>query len=85
MKPEPGPVRRRATVDVPALADVLGGEVSEDAGTYVCNAWLYGVLGACPCPATFVHVPVGVVDVGMFLKALGTLKRCARSSGCEVD
>lgn len=58
-----GPVRVEATAPVVALAQALGALVSEDAGGYVCNAWLYRVLralarspGVAPDVA-FLHIP----------------------------
>jgi len=38
------------------LAGALGVPLSSDAGTYVCNAWLYRSL-RCGLPAAFLHVP----------------------------
>lgn len=55
----PGPDRVEASLDVGALARAMDAEVSEDAGTYVCNAWLYQVgleLGGT-IPVGFVHLP----------------------------
>ena len=46
-----------ATVDVEALAAGLGAVLSEDAGRYVCNAWLYRVTHALEVPVGFVHLP----------------------------
>jgi pyrrolidone-carboxylate peptidase len=57
-----GPAEVRATLDVEALAEALGAGVSDDAGAYVCNAWLYAVTRGLPgVPVGFVHVP----DQGM--------------------
>ncbi len=44
-----------------ALATALGVTLSDDAGAYVCNAWMYGVLAglqppAKALPAAFLHV-----------------------------
>ncbi|HJN73332.1 MAG TPA: hypothetical protein QGF58_05295 [Myxococcota bacterium] len=43
-------------LDVEALAAALGGTLSRDAGSYVCNAWLYTSLRDLAVPAVFVHV-----------------------------
>ncbi|MEY3213041.1 MAG: hypothetical protein RIT28_3522 [Pseudomonadota bacterium] len=60
--PRGAPAAVRATLDVDALAEALGAGVSEDAGAYVCNAWLYAVTRGLPgVPVGFVHVP----DQGM--------------------
>ncbi|MCK6524086.1 pyrrolidone-carboxylate peptidase [Myxococcota bacterium] len=56
------PAEVRASLDVEALSDALGAAVSDDAGAYVCNAWLYTVARALPAvPVGFIHVP----DEGM--------------------
>lgn len=80
--PPEGPDRLASRVDVDVFAKALGGVVSEDAGTYVCNAWLYGVLLGCERPATFVHVPPQGLTVEAFLEALTHLTRGALSVGC---
>lgn len=46
----------------PALAGCIGIEISEDAGRYVCNGWLYRAL-LRGWPAAFVHVPPAGTDV----------------------
>lgn len=56
--PKAGPDEVRATLDVDALAETLGAGVSDDAGAYVCNAWLYAVARGLPgVPVGFVHLP----------------------------
>jgi pyroglutamyl-peptidase len=44
------------------LADALGASTSDDAGSYVCNAWLYQVAAKAKVPAGFVHVPASGAD-----------------------
>ena len=63
---------REATGQVEAFAAALGAAVSEDAGQYVCNAWLYDALGrlGARCPTLFLHVPPGGVDPHRLLAAL---------------
>lgn len=58
----PGAAPRHATLDAHALAEHLGATVSDDAGRYVCNAWLFEVPAALRCPATFVHLPAEGAD-----------------------
>jgi pyroglutamyl-peptidase len=59
------------TIDAAALADALGAELSDDAGGYVCNAWLYRVAQALPDRGVgFVHVPVTGLDPARLLAAL---------------
>ena len=83
--PSPGPERLVSTVDVDAFAGALQGVVSDDAGTYVCNAWLYGVLRESSCPATFVHVPPQGLSVEIFLEALASLTARVLSGDCVAD
>lgn len=52
-----GPADVPATLDVERLAEALGAGLSEDAGDYVCNTWLYRVSQALEVPVGFVHVP----------------------------
>lgn len=59
-----------ATLDVVALAAALGGDVSHDAGVYLCNAWATEVVAAAPCPAAFVHLPPAGLEVERLLAAL---------------
>ena len=51
--------------------------LSDDAGPYVCNAWLYGVLGGLaatgrPIPAAFLHVTAEGMDPDRLAAALVT-------------
>lgn len=54
---EEGPEEIYATADTARLARLLSIKVSEDAGQYVCNAWLYHVTQELSCPVCFVHIP----------------------------
>lgn len=51
-----------ATWPAGPLASALGVETSDDAGSYVCNAWLYQVAAKAKVPAAFVHVPMSGAD-----------------------
>lgn len=53
-----------------ALAESLGVAVSDDAGDYVCNAWLYRLLGTGE-RAAFIHVPLAGMDVEQLAEGLG--------------
>lgn len=60
-----------------ALATALGLALSDDAGAYVCNAWLYGVLSGMQPPAraipvAFLHVPSSGWDPELLAAGLGT-------------
>ncbi len=67
-----GPAERHATVPPGPLAAALGGVVSHDAGRYVCNAWLFCVVGALgrDLPVAFVHVPPAGLPPERLLAAL---------------
>lgn len=59
------------------LATALGAALSDNAGAYVCNAWLYGVLAglqppARPLPATFLHVTADGLEPDRLSAALVT-------------
>jgi pyroglutamyl-peptidase len=58
-----GPDRVEASVDPAWLAHLLGGSVSEDAGTYLCNAWAWLAPQCSSAPAAFIHVPPQGIDV----------------------
>lgn len=69
------PAELLATLDVQALARSVGGIVSDDAGRYVCNAWLYRVLHALGStrPVGFVHLPPQGLAPERLLAGLETL------------
>ena len=80
LEPE-GPACLTSTIPVGDFAGALGALVSEDAGGYVCNAWLYSVLrvwgsetrtGLCP-RVTFVHVSEQGLSPEILLAALPAL------------
>lgn len=74
--PEPvdGPDSVGATLDCAALADGLGARLSQDAGRYVCNAWLYDVARGLPGSRVgFVHMPASGLDPELLLRALERL------------
>ncbi len=71
-----GPALRFATVDARAFADAIGGRVDDDAGRYVCNAWLYGVVGGLPGRGVvFVHVPHEGMSVEALVRGIEVLMR----------
>ena len=51
-----------ATWPAGPLAAALGVATSDDAGSYVCNAWLYQVAAKAKVPAGFVHLPTTGAD-----------------------
>lgn len=55
------------------LAAALRIETSDDAGRYVCNAWLYGLLRHAPrTPAAFVHIAdASALEPTALLEGLG--------------
>jgi len=70
-----GPALRRAPW-APAVAEALGLPLSDDAGRYVCNAWLYAMLGASIAPrVAFLHVPEAGFDAGRLCDGLARVLR----------
>ncbi len=69
-----GPERVVATLDTARLAAALGATLSDDAGRYVCNAWLYRVTAALPVPVGFVHVPPAGLAPARLLAGLEALQ-----------
>ncbi len=60
-----GPEHLSATLPPEPLCAALGATVSQDAGDYVCNGWLYRMLSAPGLPPVgFLHVPTGGVPRG---------------------
>ncbi|NOY28080.1 MAG: hypothetical protein GXP62_19620 [Oligoflexia bacterium] len=56
---EDAPAMIHASVPVARMAAAMGAQISDDAGSYVCNAWLYRVgqvLGSS-LAVGFIHVP----------------------------
>lgn len=69
-----------ATVDVQALASALGASVSQDAGRFLCNAWITQVTPAVACPAVFVHIPPEGMAPHRLLRALDALPTWATAA-----
>lgn len=65
-----------ATGPVGEMATALGGVVSDDAGRYVCNAWLYRTVRALgeEIPVLFLHVPPVGLQPQRLLAALAQLQ-----------
>jgi pyroglutamyl-peptidase len=76
-KPEPcaddSPKMVKSTVDVERLALGLGAVVGDDAGEYVCNAWLYQAVRRFDVPVAFIHVPPLGIDSGKLLSVIRDL------------
>jgi pyroglutamyl-peptidase len=70
-----GPDTVGANIDAAAFAEALGGRVDDDAGRYVCNAWLYQVARALTPErrVVFVHVPSEGLDPDVLLRAIGSV------------
>lgn len=60
--PVAGPAHSHPRLDVARLAEALGVGVSDDAGRYLCNAWLYEVSLGRDVPAAFIHIPDAGLD-----------------------
>ncbi len=68
-----GPPIVYSNVDAVVFASALGARVDDDAGRYVCNAWLYTV-GRALLPrrrVVFVHVPAAGLDPDRLTAAIG--------------
>jgi len=65
-----GPEVVPATLDPERLAAALGADLSDDAGRYVCNAWLHRVATGLDVPVGFVHIPSTGLDPERLLAAL---------------
>ena len=65
-----GPDTVRSTADVDQLAEILHAVVGDDAGQYVCNAWLYQASLRLNVPVAFIHVPPMGLDSGKLLMAI---------------
>ena len=61
------------SINVDHFADGLGGRVGDDAGGYVCNAWLYQALLRFEIPVVFIHVPPMGLDSGKLLTTIHKL------------
>lgn len=75
-----GPPLVYSNFDAPRFAAAIGGRVDDDAGRYVCNAWLYTVARAL-MPARrviFVHVPSSGLDPERLLQGIEELFGNAR-------
>lgn len=68
-----GPEIVPATLDVERLAGALRAGVSDDAGAYVCNAWLYRVAQALDVPVGFVHIPAEGIDPELLVEGVRAL------------
>lgn len=69
-----GPVRV-ATHAPEALAEALGIGVSDDAGRYVCNAWIHAVVPRAGRRAGFLHVPEAGFDPDRLAQGLAAWAR----------
>jgi pyrrolidone-carboxylate peptidase len=72
--PLTGPDERRATFPN-ALSTALGAACSTDAGDYVCNGWLYAMLGCCALPVGFLHIPPAGIPAQRLIEALAHISR----------
>lgn len=65
-----GPAQVPATFAGADLADRLGVARSDDAGRYVCNAWLYQVAQRAGVPVGFLHIPASGFDADRLVQAV---------------
>ena len=71
--PTDSPQRVESSVDADGLARLLDAEVGDDAGAYVCNAWLYQSQLRLDVPVAFLHVPPMGMDSGRLLMAIHSI------------
>lgn len=71
--PSDAPETIESEIDVQKLARLLDANVGDDAGEYVCNAWLYQARLRLDVPVGFIHVPPMGLDSGRLLRAIGTV------------
>lgn len=70
-----GSGERLSGLPVDALSARLGEPVSEDAGTYVCNAWLHQAIERlAPLPVGFLHIPSRGVHPDALFEALTVIR-----------
>jgi pyroglutamyl-peptidase len=68
-----GPDRVTSLWDVDRFTALLGAVRSDEAGDYVCNAWLYGVQRALSLPVGFLHIPEEGFEPDTLVHALAAL------------
>ena len=56
-----------------ALCQGLDAVPSDDAGTYVCNAWLHQVASGLEIPVGFIHIPGSGLEPERLMKGLEAL------------
>lgn len=78
-----GPELVLASPGVEVLAMGLGAELSEDAGGYVCNAWLYQAMRAVGTSRRvgFVHLPVEGILINRLIDGLSALSELEGADG----
>ena len=74
-----GPAERRASLPE-GFAAALDAQDSDDAGTYVCNAWLWHALQD-ELPAAFLHVPDQGVEPAVLLAGIARMVASFRTRG----
>jgi pyroglutamyl-peptidase len=71
--PQHAPSQVRATLDTEQLALHLDAVVGDDAGRYVCNAWLYQAVQQIDVPVGFLHIPPKGLDSERLRFAIGEM------------
>lgn len=67
-----GPDLVQSSAPNTALATALGARLSDDAGSYVCNAWIYRVVRAVggTLPVAFLHIPMTGLSEESLIQAI---------------
>lgn len=64
------PALLESTLDCNKMAGLLDAKLGDDAGTYVCNSWLYQGIQRFDANVGFIHVPPLGLDTGRLLHAI---------------
>lgn len=71
--PQSAPDQVQSTVETAQLAHHLNAVVGDDAGRYVCNAWLYQAVQQIDVPVGFLHIPPTGLDAERLRYAIGQM------------
>jgi pyrrolidone-carboxylate peptidase len=71
--PQQAPSQVQSTVETDQLALHLNAVVGDDAGRYVCNAWLYQAVQQIDVPVGFLHIPPTGLDTERLRYAIGQM------------
>ena len=81
-----GPDKVMVSLPPQPLASLLGAVVGDDAGRYVCNAWIYQMLRAVSpdLPVGFIHIPPAGLPATRLANALAKIEDSPDGTHTEV-